>query len=89
MRGPTMRWPVAARSGRLHRNFQGYTADAAPVLLGAGASSIGSLPRGHVQNHMRMPDYARAVRAGDLPVCRGVAFGGQDLARRDATRSIG
>jgi oxygen-independent coproporphyrinogen-3 oxidase len=41
---------LAAREGRLHRNFQGYTADAAPTLLGLGASAIGSLPQGYVQN---------------------------------------
>jgi oxygen-independent coproporphyrinogen-3 oxidase len=36
---------TAAAEGRLHRNFQGYTADDAPVLLGFGASAIGFLPR--------------------------------------------
>jgi oxygen-independent coproporphyrinogen III oxidase len=38
----------ARRDGRLHRNFQGYTVDEAPVLLGFGASAIGSLPQGYV-----------------------------------------
>ena len=31
---------VAARTGHLRRNFQGYTDDTAPVLVGLGASSI-------------------------------------------------
>lgn len=45
--------PLAAalRGGRLRRNFQGYTTDRAPALLGLGASAIGRLPQGHVQNH--------------------------------------
>ncbi|MDZ4317898.1 MAG: radical SAM protein, partial [Phenylobacterium sp.] len=30
---------AAVRAGRLHRNFQGYTTDEAPVLIGLGASS--------------------------------------------------
>ena len=36
--------------GRLHRNFQGYTTDEARTLIGFGASSIGALPQGYVQN---------------------------------------
>ena len=37
----------AARTGRLHRNFQGYTTDEADALIGLGASSIGRLPQGY------------------------------------------
>ena len=50
---------TAAASARLKRNFQGYTTDDAPVLLGLGASSIGSLPQGYVQNQPSMPGVAR------------------------------
>ena len=41
---------VAQREGRLARNFQGYTTDDAPALIGLGASSISALPQGYVQN---------------------------------------
>ncbi|MDH5750643.1 MAG: oxygen-independent coproporphyrinogen III oxidase, partial [Rhodospirillales bacterium] len=41
---------AALNENRLHRNFQGYTVDEAPVMLGFGASAIGSLPQGYVQN---------------------------------------
>ena len=41
---------IAAREGRLHRNFQGYTSDAARTLIGIGATSIGRTPQGYVQN---------------------------------------
>ena len=34
----------AAAAGHLHRNFQGFTDDPAPVLLGLGASAISSFP---------------------------------------------
>ena len=44
---------VAFREGRLRRNFQGYTTDTSDVLIGFGASAIGSLPQGYVQNEMR------------------------------------
>ena len=46
---------VGAR--RLARNFQGYTTDAAPVLIGLGASSIGTLPQGYVQNEIDLRRY--------------------------------
>ena len=52
--------------GSLRRNFQGYTTDTAPVLLGIGASSIGSLPQGYVQNAAAVPEWRERVRAGEL-----------------------
>ncbi len=72
---------IAAAAGRLHRNFQGYTTDAAEVLIGFGASAIGSLPRGYVQNVMPLKDYREAVAAGRLPVAKGIAFAGDDRLR--------
>jgi oxygen-independent coproporphyrinogen-3 oxidase len=72
---------VAVAKGRLHRNFQGYTTDAAAILLGFGASAIGSLPRGYVQNVMPLKDYREAVFAGRLPVARGLTLGPDDRLR--------
>jgi oxygen-independent coproporphyrinogen-3 oxidase len=72
----------AARSGRLRRNFQGYTTDEAPVLLGFGASAIGSLPQGYVQNAATLDEWRRSVAAGRLATRRGVATGFEDQLRR-------
>ncbi len=74
---------VAAREGRLHRNFQGYTTDLADVLIGLGASAIGTLPQGYVQNAARTPDYRKRVDGGDLAVVRGVEVDADDRLRRD------
>ncbi|HSF91425.1 MAG TPA: oxygen-independent coproporphyrinogen III oxidase, partial [Paracoccaceae bacterium] len=41
---------VAARRKQLRRNFQGYTDDQSPVLVGLGASSISRFPQGYAQN---------------------------------------
>lgn len=79
---PTDSMAVTQRAGRLARNFQGYTTDDAPVLIGLGASSIGSLPQGYVQNIPDVPHYREAVKAGRLPVARGVALSDEDRARR-------
>ncbi|MBI1199240.1 MAG: oxygen-independent coproporphyrinogen III oxidase [Phenylobacterium sp.] len=71
----------AASGGRLHRNFQGYTTDAAETLLGLGASAIGRLPQGFVQNAAQELAWRTAVREGRLPVARGVAFTDDDRLR--------
>lgn len=72
----------ALDEGRLRRNFQGYTDDRAEVLLGLGASSIGALPRGYVQNAVAFKAYGEAVEAGRLPVAKGIALDDDDRLRR-------
>jgi oxygen-independent coproporphyrinogen-3 oxidase len=72
---------LAAAAGRLHRNFQGYTSDAARTLIGIGATSIGRTPEGYVQNASETGAWSRAVAAGKLPIARGHALRGQDALR--------
>ena len=74
---------TAALDGRrLRRNFQGYTDDAAETLLGFGASAIGSLPRGYVQNDPSVSNWRRAVEAQRLPIVRGLELAPDDRLRR-------
>ena len=73
---------------RLRRNFQGYTVDAAPALIGIGASAIGSLPQGYVQNAPGVPAYAAAIRAGQMASVRGVTLTDEDRLRRDVIERI-
>ncbi len=79
---------VAARTGRLRRNFQGYTTDDAPVLLGLGASSIGALPQGYVQNAPGVPGWREAIQASRLPIARGIALSAEDRLRRAVIERI-
>ncbi len=72
---------IAAENGTLHRNFQGYTTDACETLLGFGASSIGRLPQGYVQNAVLIGDYQRRIAAGELAVAKGRAFAPEDRLR--------
>jgi oxygen-independent coproporphyrinogen-3 oxidase len=72
---------IAARDGRLHRNFQGYTTDEAGTLLGLGASAIGRLPQGFVQNITQEAPWRTAVKEGRLPVARGVEMTADDRFR--------
>ena len=71
----------AARDGRLRRNFQGYTDDTAPVLIGLGASSISRFPQGFAQNASGTADHAKAIRAGAFSTRRGHCFAGEDTLR--------
>ena len=64
----------AARAGCLQRNFQGYTTDAATALLGFGASAIGQLPQGYVQNVVATGEYQRQVAKTGTATARGVAL---------------
>jgi oxygen-independent coproporphyrinogen-3 oxidase len=79
---------VAARAGVLRRNFQGYTTDRAPVLLGLGASAIGALPQGYAQNIPDERGWLAAVEAGRLPVGRGLALTEDDRVRRIIIESV-
>ncbi|HKJ63321.1 MAG TPA: oxygen-independent coproporphyrinogen III oxidase [Hyphomicrobiales bacterium] len=74
---------VAAETGKLRRNFQGYTTDTADALIGFGASSISALPAGYAQNVTETGAYMRAVEGGYLPVAKGVRLTQDDLLRRD------
>ncbi len=79
---------VSARAARIKRNFQGYTTDDAPALIGLGASSIGALAQGYIQNHPGVPAWRDAVRAGRLPIARGVALTAEDRLRRDVIEQV-
>lgn len=72
---------VAAREGRLRRNFQGYTVDEADALIGLGASAIGKLPQGFVQNAPDLGGYSRAVEAGRFATVKGLALTDEDRLR--------
>ncbi|CAO3413237.1 oxygen-independent coproporphyrinogen III oxidase [Azospirillum doebereinerae] len=74
---------VQQEEGRLGRNFQGYTTDDADALLGFGASSIGALPQGYVQNAVPFDQYATAIDEGRLPAAKGIALTDDDRLRRD------
>ena len=79
---------VALREGRLHRNFQGYTTDASNILLGFGASAIGHLPQGYVQNEIYTLAYSQAIAAGRLATAKGYALTDDDRLRGEIIERI-
>ncbi len=73
---------VAARNRTLKRNFQGYVSEDCDAIIGIGCSSISQYPQGYVQNSAQAHVYREAVTSGALAGVRGVAFAGEDLARK-------
>jgi oxygen-independent coproporphyrinogen-3 oxidase len=72
---------LARRDGRLRRNFQGYTDDPADALIGLGASSIGQLPQGYVQNTSGIKQWSDRIEAGELATARGLVLTAEDGLR--------
>jgi len=73
---------AAAYEGRLGRNFQGYTTDRAPALIGFGASAISSLPQGYAQNATATAAWRALVESGKPGTMRGAALTQDDRIRR-------
>ena len=78
----------ARHDGRLRRNFQGYTTDGASTLIGFGASAIGTLPQGYVQNAATTANYRSAVASNGLATVRGLALTADDRLRRDVIERL-
>jgi oxygen-independent coproporphyrinogen-3 oxidase len=72
----------ALRSGRLHRNFQGYTTQAECDLLSLGVSAISKIGPTYCQNVHTLDDYYDSLDHDRLPVVRGIELTPDDLVRR-------
>jgi oxygen-independent coproporphyrinogen-3 oxidase len=72
---------TALNEGELHRNFQGYTADSAPAMIGFGASAIGQLQQGYIQNISPLKKYRESIAAGNFPIERGIELSKDDRIR--------
>jgi oxygen-independent coproporphyrinogen-3 oxidase len=71
----------AAMTGRLHRNFQGFTDDAAPVLLGLGASAISSFPTLLAQTEKNSGRYRMLLSQDRVPIALGKERSADDRRR--------
>ena len=77
----------AALNGTLRRNFQGFTDDASPILLGLGASAISALPGlpGQpgliVQNEKNPGRYRMLIGADSLAGRKGLETSAEDQRR--------
>ncbi len=72
---------IAAAKGALRRNFQGYTTDTCDALIGVGASAIGRMENGYVQNIAPTAGYLAAIDEHGLATHRGRALTLDDQIR--------
>jgi oxygen-independent coproporphyrinogen-3 oxidase len=71
----------AQATGRLRRNFQGYTVDDCDTLVGFGASAIGRMREGYMQNEVGLGNYFSRIDAGRLAAARGYCVTAEDRVR--------
>ncbi|MDX1644953.1 MAG: oxygen-independent coproporphyrinogen III oxidase [Thermoanaerobaculia bacterium] len=79
---------VAARQGRLERNFMGYTVKPVSTMIGLGVSAIGDLEGAYFQNEKKLSTYYAALDRDRLPIERGRLLDDDDLLRRDVIMQI-
>jgi oxygen-independent coproporphyrinogen-3 oxidase len=79
---------AALRNGTLRRNFQGYTTDDSNILLGFGASAIGRLPHGYVQNEVSTHAYMESIASGKLATIKGYALTDDDRLRAEIIERV-
>jgi oxygen-independent coproporphyrinogen-3 oxidase len=72
----------ALRSGKLHRNFMGYTTAFTRPLIGLGVSAIGDAGDAFAQNEKDLQRYQERVTLGELPIQRGHVLDGEDQVLR-------
>jgi oxygen-independent coproporphyrinogen-3 oxidase len=72
----------AAQSGRLHRNFMGYTEAFTRPLFGLGASAIGDAGDAFAQNEKDLQQYQQRIAQQELPIIRGHRLDAEDLSLR-------
>jgi oxygen-independent coproporphyrinogen-3 oxidase len=68
---PGDRLVTAAQTGKLHRNFMGYTDQHTTVMIGLGASAISDSWGAFVQNEHQIETYQQRINAGELPITKG------------------
>ncbi len=79
---------VAAREGRLHRNFMGYTVMPASDMVAVGISGIGEVQHAFFQNEKKLSRYYQALDEDRLPVQRGYLLDEDDVIRQHVIQEI-
>jgi oxygen-independent coproporphyrinogen-3 oxidase len=72
----------AESTGKLHRNFMGYTQQHTQLLIGLGVSSISDSLYAFAQNVKVLEDYLQIIKQGELPVFKGHLLTDEDLIIR-------
>lgn len=65
-------------TGRIHRNFMGYTPAKTDIMIGLGVSAISDSWTAFAQNEKILEEYLEAIEKGELPVFRGHLLSEED-----------
>ena len=79
---------LAQASGRLHRNFQGYTTHSDCDLVAMGVSAISQIGDVYYQNEHDISAYTQAVEAHQHAIRRGVTLNRDDHIRRSVITQL-
>ena len=79
---PTDDLYLAWKSGKMHRNFMGYTTQSSGLLLGLGVSSISDIGNAFSQNAKTLHDYYTLINEGQLAVQKGYILNEEDVSFR-------
>ncbi len=75
---PTDSLFAARKSGKLHRNFMGYTSLQTGMLLGLGVSSISDTGFCFAQNEKKLNSYYARLNEGKIPIEKGYQLTEED-----------
>lgn len=79
---------IAARTGRIHRNFQGYTTDECHTLIALGGSSIGRTKNGFYQNLVATSSYQDKIENDEFAAAKGLFLSPDDKVRAQIIERI-
>lgn len=78
----------AFTTGKLHRNFMGYTTSETDLLVGLGCSAISDAKYAYAQNIKKVEDYATALSNNGLAIAKGHIQSEEDLKIKKGILSI-
>jgi oxygen-independent coproporphyrinogen III oxidase len=73
---------VAAKEGKIHRNFMGYTTTNNKLIIGLGCSSISDSWTAFVQNEKEVEAYEEKIEKGEWSFITGHRLNEEDLVLR-------
>lgn len=79
---------IAAASGRLNRNFQGYTTMRDLPVIGLGVTGISDLGHIYLQNEKKLNRYIKTSNSGHFASTRGYRLSDEDVLRRRIIRDL-
>ncbi len=79
---------IAARNGRIHRNFQGYITDECHTLIALGGSSIGRTRNGFYQNLVATSSYQDKIENDEFAAAKGLFLSQDDQVRAQIIERI-